>query len=338
MLLDDNLEYCLQMMALLSKDFKPYYATTSAKFLEKAKTKSFDLFMVDYALHEKKNDGLKVIKSLRRNPSTSNAAILMVSGVDDSTTLRKAFVSGIDDFIIKPVIPDYLIPKIENLLFQNRKKIQSQALTGLPGNKLIEEEFKSRFQTRKAFSAAYIDLDNFKPFNDEKGVDKGDKAILAMSNLLWETRNFYSRTQLFLGHLGGDDFFLIGTKQAVTEAVQILQQKFRKTIAPFFTPAEINRGWYSATGRDGQKHKYNLLSFSAAILHIPREYAGHFSGLAVHFSRLKKSAKKDPQGIAQLRLPQGNTRYGRDQAGLFSKSRKKDRNSIAEEADKKTWA
>lgn len=42
-------------------------------------------------------------------------------------------------------------------------------LTGLPGNRAIEEEMTTRLEAKRPFSLCHVDLDNFKPFVDKYG-------------------------------------------------------------------------------------------------------------------------------------------------------------------------
>ena len=54
--------------------------------------------------------------------------------------------------------------------------------------------------------AAYVDIDNFKPFNDTFGYRRGDDVIQLLGNLICKMCD----TRLdFVGHIGGDDFFVI---------------------------------------------------------------------------------------------------------------------------------
>jgi EAL domain-containing protein (putative c-di-GMP-specific phosphodiesterase class I)/GGDEF domain-containing protein len=79
-------------------------------------------------------------------------------------------------------------------------------LTELPGNVPINEQIDRMLADGMPFVASYIDIDNFKPFNDHYGYSAGDDLILLVARLLTELCD----AQLdFVGHVGGDDFFLI---------------------------------------------------------------------------------------------------------------------------------
>lgn len=259
------------------------------------------LLIVDYNLNHPTLDGIKATRLVRRNPETNLLPVLLLSGEDDMAVIEEAFHSGIDDYVIKPVIPRFLTAKIENLLFQSRKKLNAQALSGLPGNAAIETEFYLRLQAKRPFSVGYTDLDNFKPFNDEKGVKQGDLAIQALAKLLHDLRLTNSRHQLFVGHLGGDDFFLMGSATAVRAATRSLRSEFSAATRQFFTAEESEAGYYRGTDRHGKLCSFPLLGISSAVIDgITRDRIADFLQLTEVAAAAKKAAKKSPQRIYHL--------------------------------------
>ncbi len=274
------------------------------------------LLIVDYNLNHPTLDGIKATRLVRRNPETNLLPVLLLSGEDDMRVIEEAFRSGIDDYVIKPVIPRFLTAKIENLLFQSRKKLNAQALSGLPGNAAIETEFYLRLQAGRPFSVGYTDLDNFKPFNDEKGVKQGDLAIQAMAKLLHDLRLANSRHQLFVGHLGGDDFFLMGSATAVKAATRRIKAEFGRATQQFFTPEEIASGFYRGTDRHGKLCSFPLLGISSAVVDgITRESISDFLQLTEVAAAAKKAAKKSARRIYHLSA--ASLTGSRQRASLF---------------------
>lgn len=261
------------------------------------------LLIVDYNLNHPTLNGIKATRLVRQNPRFSFVPVLLLSGEDDMAVIEEAYKSGIDDYVLKPVMPRFLLAKIENLLFQTRKKLNAQALSGLPGNSAIETEFYLRLQKGKPFSAAYTDLDNFKPFNDEKGVKKGDEAIQAVSQILYDLRAQIPRAQLFVGHVGGDDFFLMGSQTQILSAVKKLHRSFQEASLVFFTQEEQETGFYRGTDRQGRMCSFPLLTISSAIMNgITSERVTDFTALSEIAARAKKSAKKSDMRIFTMNL------------------------------------
>src|SRR5262249_17509694 len=91
----------------------------------------------------------------------------------------------------------------------NEKRVQQaqdqNPLTELPGNLSISDHVTvTALDSALMRHFCYFDFDNFKPFNDQYGFQHGDRAISLFAALL---RRHLSGPDVFLGHVGGDDFF-----------------------------------------------------------------------------------------------------------------------------------
>jgi predicted signal transduction protein with EAL and GGDEF domain len=60
----------------------------------------------------------------------------------------------------------------------------SNPLSGLPGNEFIQREITLRLNQSMHFDVAYIDIDNFKPFNDHYGFERGDFIIKSLAAVI----------------------------------------------------------------------------------------------------------------------------------------------------------
>ncbi len=85
-------------------------------------------------------------------------------------------------------------------------------------------------------SLAYIDLDQFKPINDEYGHAEGDRALVAFAGLM---RKCFRQSDI-IGRLGGDEFAVLLTNTQVEEAKEIVN-RFRDLLVVF--NRQINRGY-----------------------------------------------------------------------------------------------
>lgn len=72
-------------------------------------------------------------------------------------------------------IKDFLLQVSEYKILEARN---ANPLMGLPGNLSINKEIIKHLETKKLFSVLYIDLDNFKTYNDTYGYQKGDNLFL----------------------------------------------------------------------------------------------------------------------------------------------------------------
>ncbi|WP_156950653.1 GGDEF domain-containing protein [Terasakiella pusilla] len=187
----------------------------------------------------------------------------------------------------------------ENNLAQAR---DCSPLTKLPGNSSISAfvgEVVS--DASEASVLIYMDLDNFKAFNDAYGFRQGDRAILLFADLM---RKAFQGENVFLGHVGGDDFFIgvrTAQKDEVIERVEALLAKFAEDVESFYDAKVREQGYLDGKDRDGNPRRFPLMNCSAAILTLDagrRENTPSFEDLDSVLARLKKEAKDAPDHLA----------------------------------------
>ncbi len=138
--------------------------------------------------------------------SISNALLLIIF----STPLTYFLV-------VKPFIDerDVAIAKISTLAHYD-------GLTNIANRRLINQNLKiliAHCARRKVYGAlVMIDLDNFKPINDQYGHDAGDAILIEIANRLTSSM----RTEDVVGRIGGDEFVILidsldNNKQIATE-------------------------------------------------------------------------------------------------------------------------
>ena len=79
-----------------------------------------DLILLDVMMP--KISGFEVCKRLRRNPATSDIAILMVTALDQTSDVERAVDAGTDEFLSKPINKTELLLRVRNLLKSRRYK------------------------------------------------------------------------------------------------------------------------------------------------------------------------------------------------------------------------
>ena len=173
-------------------------------------------------------------------------------------------------------------------------------LTRLPGNSSINDRIAAAFDDEAASHALiYFDLDNFKPFNDRFGFRQGDRAILLFSELM---RSSLNGSGIFLGHIGGDDFFASFQDMPVDlvqDKVSALLETFRRDAESLYDEESRQLGYITGRGRDGTVQNFPLLSCSAALVFLPAGPRGvAVDEVGAVIAKLKKAAKHAPQHLA----------------------------------------
>lgn len=183
-------------------------------------------------------------------------------------------------------------------------------LTRLPGNTLINQYISEALAAHDIpHIFAYFDFDNFKPFNDTFGFRQGDRAILMFADILKE---FSNTTKVFIGHIGGDDFFaafaLTGMDaDRVYAAIHDIIARFSSDVLSLYSPEDRERGYYTSTDRDGNERNFSLIGVSAGVLTIPpgkRDYS--MEDMFAFLAGLKKRAKQSPEKCIAHVLEKGN--------------------------------
>lgn len=167
----------------------------------------------------------------------------------------------------------------------------SNPLTGLPGNLAIEHEIERRIKTRISSSLIYIDLDNFKVYNDVYGFGKGDQVIMMTSNVLQKAINEVGSYQDFIGHVGGDDFIIISSHELAEVIGLKIIEHFHKEILDFYTDEHRKTGHIVAVGRDGIRKEFPFVSVSIGIVDFEFDQDFTLFDLSNRAAMVKKYAK-----------------------------------------------
>ncbi len=165
-------------------------------------------------------------------------------------------------------------------------------LTKLPGNEHIQREIETRIVQNMHFNVCYIDLDQFKPYNDHYGFALGDTVLKRLAELLQETVSELGHSATdFVGHIGGDDFIVLCRPQVSLPLAEGICEKFASCVEDFHGPEDSRRGFYVGRNRSGEIQEIGLLSLSVAIVSSEVSRIDSFAQLASLAAEIKLAAK-----------------------------------------------
>lgn len=173
---------------------------------------------------------------------------------------------GVDDYLIKPPDPLDLRVRVEMAIKRSQFNFYASSLTGLPGGRVIEEVLKERIKKNQPFSFGYIDIDNFKYFNDVYGYLNGDKVIIQTAYMLYSTIKKFGDKDDFIGHIGGDDFIFITTPEKFKGICKNFIRMFDRIIPFHYPPKDRLNGYIIARDRTHTMKKISLMSVSIAVV------------------------------------------------------------------------
>ncbi|MEW6041273.1 MAG: response regulator [Elusimicrobiota bacterium] len=291
LIVDDDPELAsLVEFTLQRHDYQSIWAENGVKGIEKIFSNPPNLVLLD--LDMPGMSGFEFCKQVRKDFRVRHIPIMMMTGTRKDLEYKiKGLELGSDDYIIKPFEPEELVARVKAILQRCARDLDASPLTHLPGNSTIIREIDSRLSRNKLFAAIYIDLNNFKAFNDKYGFVRGDEVIKFVSQILLDLISENLDENDFIAHIGGDDFVMLTLPEKAQEFAEEIIKKFDSGIVNFYDIGDRDAGYIITTDRRGNEKKFPLMSISLAIVHNTHRTFFHAGQISVIASELKTYAK-----------------------------------------------
>ncbi len=204
---------------------------------------------------------------------------------------------AVDDYITMPYRPTDVARRIRLCLSRMARSLDANPLTHLPGNTSILYETTRRIESGRPFALAYLDVDNFKSFNDRYGYGRGDEVLVVTCRLLTTVVSELAGTEGFVGHIGGDDFVFMSDPAAIDAICQTIIKRFDLVIPDFYDREDRLRGYIDSVDRKGNREQFPLMTLSIAV--VTNEFAPikHPGDVSKIVSQLKKHSKAMPGSV-----------------------------------------
>ncbi len=204
LIVDDERIMLLLGRRILSSKYDVVTAMSGAEAIEIFERERPDLILSDLMMPQM--NGYEMHKILQEKFSETVPIIFMTADESDESE-SKGFAAGAADYIRKPIKPDILLRRVENIL-NNLHKIQNlkvasttDPMTGLL-NKIAAQNEIGELVKKTSGALLMIDLDSFKLVNDLYGHGMGDKVLILFAKLI---RKIIRESDL-AGRIGGDEF------------------------------------------------------------------------------------------------------------------------------------
>jgi diguanylate cyclase (GGDEF)-like protein len=195
----------------------------------------------------------------------------------------------LDDFVSHPVQYPELFSRILLSLQRMQRIFDNNPLTKLPGNTSIQQAIAGALG--KPMAVCYIDINNFKPYNDTYGFSRGDEVLRMVARIMSNTVR-ESPGNGFVGHIGGDDFVFIVPFVQAEHICETILVNFNIIVSDLFIDEDKARGFYLAKDRKGEVQKVPLLGISIAVVPTDNPLMQHAGKVVEVATELKKLAKK----------------------------------------------
>ncbi|MCT7530228.1 GGDEF domain-containing response regulator [Aliarcobacter cryaerophilus] len=215
LVVDDMTTTLLLIHDLLKDTYEVKIAKSGTKALEILESPNdIDLILLDIEMPDM--NGYDVCKRIKNNETIKNIPIIFITGRTSQEDEEYGLNLGAIDYITKPFnkaivklrIKNYLDLKIKNDMLE--KLSMYDGLTNIRNRRFFDETFEKTFneikRDKKSLAVLMIDIDFFKPYNDNYGHGQGDETLRKVAKALEKT---IKRASDFVARYGGEEFVIL---------------------------------------------------------------------------------------------------------------------------------
>jgi diguanylate cyclase (GGDEF)-like protein len=244
-------------------------------------------------------DGYEVIRRLRNHPKTMHIPIIVLSALGDTDNKVRAFEWDADDFVTKPFDTDELLSRMRRQLRRVQQSFLSP-LTGLPGGLQVVRAINYKLNSQEPWSILYLDLDNFKAFNDVYGFLAGNDMILLVGQICQRLVHQLGGAEDFVGHIGGDDFVIVTSPSRAKTLCTRIMDCYKEESAALYLPEDLERGSISGLDRKGRPFQFPLVSLSIGVVNNQLRRPHSIQEISYLAAEAKRNAKQSTDNIFYL--------------------------------------
>ena len=286
---DDQPDLLELMSAALST--AGYVVATAAdgeQALEFVRSSPPDLVILDVDMPRR--DGFSACQAIKADPLFQHLPVILLTSIAETRSKVRGMDIGADDYVTKPVNVEEFLARVRMILRRTRQDLEANPLTRLPGNPAIMARLEDAIAKKAGFAVLYVDLNQFKAYNDSYGYEAGDRVILRTAEILRKAIN----SQEFVGHIGGDDFILLSSYERAEPLAQAIIAEFDKAAPGFYKEEDRKRGYIETRDRRGDLRQFPLLSVAIGIAtnnHRPLRSVGQISAIGTEVKKFAKTFK-----------------------------------------------
>jgi diguanylate cyclase (GGDEF)-like protein len=140
----------------------------------------------------------------------------------------------------------------------------------------------------------YLDLDNFKSYNDRYGYIRASELIKEAGQVIYDAVNRLNDPDAFVGHIGGDDFVVIINSMLAKAACQTIIHNFDAMIPSYYSEEDRVAGAIDGVDRYGVLRRFPLISISIAVMNCQPGNFKTAAEIATAAAAVKDRVKESP--------------------------------------------
>lgn len=291
---EPNLREALRFL-FTRNNFEVLLAEDGQEALEVALREQPDLVLLDVMMP--RMDGYEACRRLRAHYRTRHIPILIATAKGDDDDKLVGLEGGANDYITKPWVNKELLQRVRNHLEWSRTQRAVNPLTGLPGNLSILAERDRRVAAGEPFAQIFLDLDNFKAFNDRYGFPIGDTAIQAVAEVLVEVVEAEGQPGDFVGHIGGDDFQVLTEPDRAEALAESFKDALDRRMPTLYESEDRGQGFVRVLNRRHEFEDFPLMSVTMAVALYDPQAGTHLAQVDDALRELKQYGKGLPGSV-----------------------------------------
>ena len=234
--------------------------------------------------------GIRIVQEFRSNTIFGHLPIVALFKRDHLESASWKDIT-IDDYILTDESDLAIQRRIEFVSRRSIRDLDQNPLTRLPGNESIIRYIQAMIDEASVFAIAWVDIDNFKPFNDRYGFSRGDEVLLATARIITNAAREINKEKTFVGHIGGDDFVFICQENTVRKLCEEVVSRFDMVIRNFYNEEDLEQGGIVSTNRDGSVRMFPVMTISIAVVVNESGRYNHYGQASQDATDIKKYLK-----------------------------------------------
>lgn len=296
---DDSMIRLVVAKALQAVGYKTSEAAGGEEGLRLFNEMGADALLLDVVMPNGM-DGFDTCTTFRNLPNGRQIPVLMMTGLDDLTSINRAFEVGATDFITKPINIPLLEHRISHMLrasqtthrlLESERRLHRMAyfdsLTDLPNRQFFKENLQHMValaqRHKLKLAVLFLDLDGFKRINDTLGHHLGDLVLQSTGERLRKSIRASDvligpgiiQEGLSIARLGGDEFTVLLSPIERDEDAAIVAERIRENLAQPLTLGDHDLYTSTSIGiaiypDDGETAEELLKNSDLAMYHSKR--------------------------------------------------------------------
>ena len=247
--------------------------------VEKIKRSKFTIVITDMEMP--RMDGMQLIEYIVHN--YADIDIIAITGHIMKYRYTEVVEAGAADFITKPFTVNELEAKLNRLIRERclRQQLAKLAvrdpLTALLNRRSFEENVRKEVVRTTRYQHTlflfFMDVDNFKNYNDLYGHQAGDALLIETANLL---TNSIRENIDSVYRYGGDEFIMLLLHLPVAQALSVARRIGRKFHLLKFEPTSISIGIARFIAKSGtvEQDIQDMIQRADSALYIAKKGPG----------------------------------------------------------------